>query len=1115
MSVVVDHRKLPGGEDTLLSLHKNVPGVHLSYDLQKELYTLKGRYSPVQTLSCMILGTLDKQEQNSADKPQPMTGSTTAYNSLLPPVESASRQVGASKDNWAEKHTSRSETDLTSEDKSWKTGLTLPGSSSNYTPHATSAKNKWDSDIESLFEDFSLVVDSDIFHYLHKYCSKEYQSILRQHKVEVVDVNFDDITALYLKPKAALSSNDMSSVIKAHEDLVDLYQQKQSQLRKEHVYKPGIPEKELTQALESLQKKLPKLMIHEDDRSVFMIGSKSDVSEAKQFISDMQRFDMEKETKSDLFTPSHSKWTFSKQEIASSQDLFMPKKDLQDGNQPWKTSETFSKNGQNFVKLKTVDETIKKRTDSVFDFKPPEVSQDKHAPNDLEWIETGCWLDKNKHTDSLFDSSKTSASPSVMDIDERLFSKSHFISETQLKSSKGYKTKQTETGRERRMAASFSREIYSGFKDFKSEAPKTYKSSYVSESKIADNEKPHSLPIIKPSLNSNLDSNALRSGVSALTSTGKMDIQEDKGDQILKFPYDNKKPTITSARLSEKQESKGFPTVPSESTLTRSNSFSGRTKKVEEPTQMAIDVSAGQKVSPQNCERREIVSKNLVLSFRLWLYLTSVYKAEIENLTLDLQVKENLDKENIVLCLKGLNSDKVHDCYSGLKSLIATAEMDFDARTLPLSKFGVSDSKDKILIELCMLLKQHFQLVKILVMSKDVMIFGPKPLCDNVEDTMNRVFHEQETNSKVENKLSPKPDSLHTSKLLGDQPTTSAKPHTDISVNELSKTSDQSVPQSLKMSEFLTNQTKHSKEQDERSGRQNKKKEEKLKQNDMKDATLLQSNAGGVNVDSTSTQNKADSRTLKDRIDTTAQSKKTLIEQKTTDISMNQIRDPQRTHESLEPKNGMMPFHTSRNQSHLSCNECEKQHSPVKQAACGFTRYAECEDVQNNCKLCEAAGIKGTMTVQESTITIPGFHRDTTLRIIYDIPDGIQADHHPCPGAPFKGNRFEAFLPHNKTTARILPLLEKAFYTGLTFTVKGSSLARQIGAAAYAECTSKQSEDSVRDVFHVATVTSVGYSTQRLKRSGSGRGLKRTSQNPQRSAVLEPRKERAKSCTLM
>ncbi|KAJ3601583.1 hypothetical protein NHX12_032551 [Muraenolepis orangiensis] len=92
---------------------------------------------------------------------------------------------------------------------------------------------------------------------------------------------------------------------------------------------------------------------------------------------------------------------------------------------------------------------------------------------------------------------------------------------------------------------------------------------------------------------------------------------------------------------------------------------------------------------------------------------------------------------------------------------------------------------------------------------------------------------------------------------------------------------------------------------------------------------------------------------------------------------------------------------------------------------------------------------------------------------------------------------------------------------------QGSAVARQMGAVAYVECTSKVSENSVRDVFHVTTLASVrrphGTKPQ-LKRSSSRRGLKRASQLPlaplaPRSEDLEPppamRKDRAKSCVLM
>ncbi|GCB68538.1 hypothetical protein scyTo_0008244 [Scyliorhinus torazame] len=83
---------------------------------------------------------------------------------------------------------------------------------------------------------------------------------------------------------------------------------------------------------------------------------------------------------------------------------------------------------------------------------------------------------------------------------------------------------------------------------------------------------------------------------------------------------------------------------------------------------------------------------------------------------------------------------------------------------------------------------------------------------------------------------------------------------------------------------------------------------------------------------------------------------------------------------------------------------------------------------------------------------------------------------------------------------------------------QGSTVARQIGATAYVECSSKVSENSVRDVFHVTTLASVNKMQKNLKRSNSKRGLKRVSQMPGRTEILddpEIRKDRAKSCSIM
>lgn len=863
-------------------------------------------------------------------------------------------------------------------------------------------------------------------------------------------MNCDDITTLYLKPKTALSGHGISSVKKAHQGLAHLYQQKELQLRKEHVSKRGIPEKELTHALECLRKRLPRLMVNEEDRNVYMVGSKSDVSEAKQFLGAMQGFGMEKEIHSDHpFVPPQSKFTFLKQgssassepsgilpqSFQDSHDIFMPKKDLQDTNQRGIPSENSSKRRHNSVESKNFDDHThsgqftfpiqqkEKSTEDMFNFRRTDVSQDRHVPNDLKQMEPGSWPDRNKYSDSLFESSKPSAPHSILDMNEKLFNKADLISEsterqshsdtsvidseTQIKSSKGYKTKQTESGKERKMAANFSREMCSGNKDltsYKSEAPKLDGGAYVKEKKFPDSGQPHSLPLIMPSMNSNLDPNTLRS-MGAKTSTSKMDIQV-KGDLSKSghFPYD-KKPTMTPACLSGDQGDNSSPTMPSRSTLRRSNSFSDRMKKGEETAQMSVDLSAGQKGTSQNSPTREIVAMDLVLPFRLWLYLMSVYNIEIDNLTSDLQVKEKVVGEDITLCLRGVDSGKVSECHHALNSLIAKTEMDFDTRTLPLSKLGVSDSKDKTLLELCTSMKQHYKMVKILVMSNDIMILGPKPLCDKVEANMIKVFHKggDIANSKQENKKSPNPDSMHSSKapdsdlkLFGDQLIASAKPHTNIIVKDLAKMSDQSVASSSKtIPQVLTNQ-----EQDNESGTQNKIKEE-LEQLDKKGLTLMQGDGGTMNngngetssgsVINSTTKDKADGETNRDHTSTTAQSKETFIEQMNSGISVDQIRVPQGSPEFSEPKNDILPSCPSRNQNLLLCYVCEKECSTVREAACGYYFCPMCEkEAHNSCRICATAGIKGTMSIQESTITIPGFNRDTTLKIIYDIPDGIQ-----------------------------------------------------------------------------------------------------------------------------
>ncbi|XP_003467053.1 rho-related GTP-binding protein RhoN isoform X4 [Cavia porcellus] len=83
---------------------------------------------------------------------------------------------------------------------------------------------------------------------------------------------------------------------------------------------------------------------------------------------------------------------------------------------------------------------------------------------------------------------------------------------------------------------------------------------------------------------------------------------------------------------------------------------------------------------------------------------------------------------------------------------------------------------------------------------------------------------------------------------------------------------------------------------------------------------------------------------------------------------------------------------------------------------------------------------------------------------------------------------------------------------------QGTVLAKQVGAVSYVECSSRSSERSVRDVFHVATVASLGHGHRQLRRADSRRGLQRStplSGRLERGSEVEIHKDRAKSCSLM
>ncbi|KAF3857113.1 hypothetical protein F7725_008972 [Dissostichus mawsoni] len=68
-------------------------------------------------------------------------------------------------------------------------------------------------------------------------------------------------------------------------------------------------------------------------------------------------------------------------------------------------------------------------------------------------------------------------------------------------------------------------------------------------------------------------------------------------------------------------------------------------------------------------------------------------------------------------------------------------------------------------------------------------------------------------------------------------------------------------------------------------------------------------------------------------------------------------------------------------------------------------------------------------------------------------------------------------------------------------------------------CSAQQSENSVRDIFHVATLACINKNNKNVKRSKAPRGNKRISHMPGRpdlaAVASDLRKDKAKSCSIM
>ncbi|XP_062451314.1 uncharacterized protein LOC134151047 [Rhea pennata] len=265
--MIVDYGKLPAGKTFLRNLHKSYSNVQINFDSKHTHCIVKGPFTELQAFSRDLLCSLNIKSQPVGELLLP--GSSHAaqgtrihdHQQVPISVESAPKTVK-----------------LPNRDQVCEKAAEVP-----------SYQGPVDVEAMEQLEDFSLVMDSDIYLYMQRFCAPEYHRVLRQHHVDAVDISSDGIVILYLQPSAGASGN-MDTLGHARLALQQLYQQLEVSLRKEKIDKRGLDENNQTQRVLSceLQKLYPQLLCHEDERQLYLIGNLVDVSQAKQYLRDLR-----------------------------------------------------------------------------------------------------------------------------------------------------------------------------------------------------------------------------------------------------------------------------------------------------------------------------------------------------------------------------------------------------------------------------------------------------------------------------------------------------------------------------------------------------------------------------------------------------------------------------------------------------------------------------------------------------------------------------------------------------------------------------------------------------------------------------------------------------------
>lgn len=151
-------------------------------------------------------------------------------------------------------------------------------------------------------------------------------------------------------------------------------------------------------------------------------------------------------------------------------------------------------------------------------------------------------------------------------------------------------------------------------------------------------------------------------------------------------------------------------------------------------------------------DRQAGYQTEIQVSLVMWQHIKEAYSTHVDDLTSDLQTRESPHSggDTVTVSLHGATPSKLKSCRLGLQKLIDSIGRDFSALKLPLSELGLDNPADENLLACCHDVRNCFRTVTIQITRKNVLLLGPKLLCSQVATSLLSVFSKDFTFTKQE-----------------------------------------------------------------------------------------------------------------------------------------------------------------------------------------------------------------------------------------------------------------------------------------------------------------------------------------------------------------------------